>query len=84
MTESDFDARRWPSLPHDTYRRVEIAARRLGMSRSEVFAQAAERWLVVLHEDDTTAAINRAISGSQPDQGFVGAAAAALAEHDRR
>jgi len=31
-----------------------------------------------------TAAINRAIGGSQSDHGFVDAAAAALAEHDRR
>ncbi len=72
------------SLPDDTFRRVEDAAKRMGVSRSEFFAHAAERWLDVLHEDDTTAAINRAISGSQSDHGFVDAAAAALAEHDRR
>ena len=29
------------SLPEDTFRRVERAARRLGMSRSEFFARAA-------------------------------------------
>ena len=71
------------SLPDDTFRRVEEAAKRMGVSRSEFFAQAAERWLDVLREDDTTAAINRAISGSQSDHGFVDAAAAALVEHDR-
>jgi hypothetical protein len=32
----------------------------------------------------TTTAINRVISGSQSDHGFVDAAAAALAQHDRR
>jgi len=72
------------SLPDDTFRRVEDAAKRMGVSRSEFFAQAAERWLDVLREDDTTTAINRAISGSQPDHGFVDVAAAALAEHDHR
>jgi hypothetical protein len=56
----------------------------MGVSRSKFFARAAERWLDVLHEDDTTTAINRVISGSQSDHGFVDAAAAALAQHDRR
>lgn len=72
------------SLPDDTFRRVEDAAKRMGVSRSEFFARAAERWLDVLQQDDTTAAINRAISQSQSDHEFVDAAAAALADDDRR
>ncbi len=72
------------SLPDDTFRRVEHAARRMGVSRSEFFARAAERWLDALQQDDTTAAINRAISGSTSDHEFAAAAAAALAEDDLR
>ncbi len=72
------------SLPDDTFRRVEDAAKRMGVSRSEFFARAAERWLYVLQQDDTTAAINRAISESHAEHEFVDAAAAALADHDRR
>jgi len=72
------------SLPDDTFRRVEDAAKRLGVSRSEFFARAAERWLDALQDDDTTAAINLAISGVESDHEFADAAAAALAEHDRR
>jgi metal-responsive CopG/Arc/MetJ family transcriptional regulator len=72
------------SLPDDTFRRVEDAAKRMGVSRSEFFARAAERWLDVLRQDDMTDAINRAISESQSDHEFVDAAATALADHDRR
>lgn len=72
------------SLPDDTFRRVDDAARRMGVSRSEFFARAAERWLDALQEDDITAAINRAISGSQSDHEFANTAAAALAENDHR
>ncbi len=70
------------SLPHDTCRRVDIAARRLGMSRSEVFARAAERWLESLDDDGTTDAINRAKVGLAPDHEFTDATAAALASAD--
>ena len=66
------------SLPDDIFRRVDDAAKRMGVSRSEFFARAAERWLDALQEDDTTAAINRAISGLDSDHAFVDAAAAAL------
>ena len=71
------------SLPDDTFRRVDGAARRMGVSRSEFFARAAERWLDALQEDDITAAINRAIGGLEPDHAFADAAAAALAADDR-
>ena len=72
------------SLPDDTFRRVEDAARRMGVSRSEFFARAAERWLDALQDDGTTAEIDRAISGSKSDHEFADAAAAALAENDHR
>jgi metal-responsive CopG/Arc/MetJ family transcriptional regulator len=63
------------SLPDDTFRRVDDAAKRLGVSRSEFFARAAERWLESLDAD----AINRATTGLDPDHEFTDAAAAALA-----
>jgi metal-responsive CopG/Arc/MetJ family transcriptional regulator len=71
------------SLSDDTFRRVEVAAKRLGVSRSEFFARAAESWLNALEDDGTTAAIDRAIAGLPVDHGFTDAAAAALAARDR-
>lgn len=68
------------SLPDDTFERVERAAKKLGVSRSEFFARAAERWLDALDDERTTAAINRAIAGLPNDTAFTYAAAAALAQ----
>jgi metal-responsive CopG/Arc/MetJ family transcriptional regulator len=70
------------SLPDDTYRRVDRAAKRLGVSRSEFFARAAENWLDALEDDVTTEAINRALAGFPADHAFTDAAAAALAAGD--
>ncbi len=67
------------SLPDDTFRRVEDAARRLGVSRSEFFARAAERWLDDLDEDHVTEAINAAVAGDTQDHALTDAAAARLA-----
>ncbi len=67
------------SLSDDTFRRVERAAKRLGVSRSEFFARAAESWLMALEEEDTTAAINRALQGCQAGSEFTDVAASALA-----
>ena len=63
------------SLPDETFARVEEAAKRLGVSRSEFFARAAERWLDDLDDDKTTDAINRALAGVPQDTAFVDAAA---------
>jgi hypothetical protein len=72
------------SLPDDTFRRAERAARRMGMSRSEFFARAAERWLADLEDDPTTEAIDRAIAGVGDETAFTDAAAAALVSaHDQ-
>jgi len=67
------------SLPDETFQRVERAAAKMGVSRSEFFARAAERWLADLEDDGTTEAINRAIVGVHDDSAFTDAAAAALA-----
>ncbi|MEA2242386.1 MAG: hypothetical protein QOD24_1942 [Solirubrobacteraceae bacterium] len=66
------------SLPDDTFRRVDDAAQRLGVSRSEFFARAAERWLNAMDDDGTTDAINSAIAELRIDHAFTDAAAAAL------
>jgi predicted DNA-binding protein len=71
------------SLPDETFRRVDRAAKRLGVSRSEFFARAAESWLGALEDDGTTEAINHAIAGLPVDHGFAAAAAAALAAGDQ-
>lgn len=68
------------SLPDDTSRRVDDAAKRLGMSRSEFFTRAAERWLHDLDSDGVTDAINAALAGVEQDHAFTEAAAARLAE----
>ena len=67
------------SLPDDTFARVEQAARRLGVTRSEFFARAAERWLDDLDDEQTTAAIDQALAGIAQDTAFVDAAADRLA-----
>jgi len=72
------------SLPDDTFKRVQVAAARLGVSRSEFFARAAERWLHDLDDEQTTEAINRAIDGLAPDTAFTDAAATLLANDARR
>jgi hypothetical protein len=59
------------SLPDETFRRADRAAKRLGLSRSELFARAAERWLDDLDGESTTAAASaKAVSsgiGALPD-----------------
>jgi metal-responsive CopG/Arc/MetJ family transcriptional regulator len=71
------------SLPDTTFQRVDRAAKRLGVSRSEFFARAAERWLDTLDDDGTTEAIDRAIAGLAVDDAFTDAAAAGLATADQ-
>jgi metal-responsive CopG/Arc/MetJ family transcriptional regulator len=72
------------SVPDDTFHRVDHAAKRLGVSRSEFFARAAEKALGALDDDGTTEAINHAIAGLSADHAFTDAAAAALAAGDQR
>ncbi len=72
------------SVPDDTFHRVDQAAKRLGLSRSEFFARAAEKALDALDDDGTTETINRAVAGLRADHAFTDAAAAALAADDQR
>lgn len=70
------------SLPDETFRRVDDAAKRLGLSRSELFARAAESWLDRLEDDGLTAAIDRAIATVPDDHQFTDVAASMLASLD--
>jgi len=70
------------SVPDETFQRVEQAAKRLGVSRSEFYARAARSWLDALEDEDTTEAINLAVDAIPPDSAFTDAAAAALVASD--
>jgi metal-responsive CopG/Arc/MetJ family transcriptional regulator len=70
------------SVPDETFQRVEQAAKRLGVSRSEFYARAARSWLDALEDEDTTEAINLAVDEVQSDSAFTDAAAAALVAGD--
>lgn len=72
------------SLPDATFERIERAARKLGVSRSEFFARAAERWLDDLDDEGATDAIDQAIAGLPQDTAFADAAASALARTEDR
>jgi hypothetical protein len=66
------------SLSDGTFHRVDRAAKQLGLSRSELFARAAESWLDALEDDGTTEAIDRVIGEIPADHEFTTAAAALL------
>jgi metal-responsive CopG/Arc/MetJ family transcriptional regulator len=70
------------SVPDETFQRVEQAAKRLGVSRSEFYARAARSWLDALEDEDTTEAINLAVDEISPDTAFIDAAAVALVAGD--
>jgi metal-responsive CopG/Arc/MetJ family transcriptional regulator len=56
------------SLPDDLYARATLEARRLGMSRSELFATAARRYLDDLARTDVTARIDAVLSAEDSDE----------------
>jgi predicted DNA-binding protein len=71
------------SVPDSTFARIEATAARLGVSRSEFFTTAAERWIAELEDGRTTAAIDAALAGGDPgedDAGFTTHAARRLAD----
>jgi hypothetical protein len=55
------------SIPDAAYARVQWHAVRLGMSRSEFFTRAAERWADELDEDELTQAIDEALEQAGDD-----------------
>lgn len=69
------------SIPDATFERVEASAARLGVSRSEFFTRAAERWLADLDDAQTTAAIDTVLGEEEQDIAFVERAASLAAQH---
>jgi metal-responsive CopG/Arc/MetJ family transcriptional regulator len=55
------------SLPDSTYEAATRRAKQLGISRSEFFAVAAQRYLDDLDVQSLTATIDEALAGSQAD-----------------
>lgn len=55
------------SVPDETFERVEERAATLGMSRSEFYTRAAQRYLDQLDADSLTARINEALDLAGPD-----------------
>lgn len=49
------------SIPDATFERAERRAKELGVSRSEFYAKAAERWLDALEDEHTTEKIDEAL-----------------------
>lgn len=50
------------SVPDETFRRASDRAAALGVSRSEFFSVAADRYLQILDSDSLTARIDEALS----------------------
>lgn len=55
------------SVPDRVFARVEKAARLLGISRSEFFAKAAERWADELDQDQITDQINAVLAATDDE-----------------
>ncbi len=65
------------SVPDNTYERVSKRARELGMSRSELFSQAAARYLDELDAESVTRQIDLAVASlGQRDDSAADAVAA--------
>jgi metal-responsive CopG/Arc/MetJ family transcriptional regulator len=64
------------SIPDETFEQVERWAVDLGMSRSEFFTKAAQRYLEQVHEESLTAAIDAAIEISGEDDSSAAAVSA--------
>ena len=52
------------SVPEATAHRIDASARRHGMTRSEFYRRAAERFADELDAEDTTARVNSAIAAA--------------------
>ncbi|HXK20593.1 MAG TPA: hypothetical protein VNG33_22435 [Polyangiaceae bacterium] len=56
------------SIPDPIFRRAEAAAKRLGVSRSELFTLAAVEFLKAHPAEDVTASYNRAFAERETDR----------------
>ena len=59
------------SIPDETFQRVERRAASLGMSRSELFTKAVQRYLDQLDQESLTARIDAAIDLVRQDESVV-------------
>lgn len=64
------------SLPDETFDRVSRKADQLGMSRSEFFARAAQRYLDELDAQSLTSQIDAAVERLDTDESAIAAVAA--------
>lgn len=64
------------SLPDETYDQATALAKKLGMSRSEFFARAAEKYAIELSASSLTADINQALEAAGSDDSAAAAASA--------
>jgi hypothetical protein len=55
------------SIPDQIFRRAEAAAKRLGVSRSELFTRAAVEFLKAHPPEDVTASYDRAFAEPESD-----------------
>jgi metal-responsive CopG/Arc/MetJ family transcriptional regulator len=64
------------SVPDDVFKRADNLAKRLKISRSELYAQAVAEFVSRHSPDDVTAAFNRVCAevGGKPDPAFQHAA----------
>jgi len=67
------------SVPDDTFDQATRRARELGMSRSEFFSRAAQRYLQELDTRSLTEQIDRAVLAAGPDDSGAAAVGAGLA-----
>jgi hypothetical protein len=56
------------SIPDATFERAERRARELGVSRSQFYTKAAERWLDALEDEHTTEKIDKALLAAAPQE----------------
>jgi hypothetical protein len=71
------------SIPDATFERAERRAHELGVSRSEFYAKAAERWLDALDDEGTTERIDRVLLAAPQEDAeiaFLSRAAGGLAD----
>ncbi len=62
------------SLPDEVFERAELAAKRLNVSRSELYSRALSEYLARHTDSEVTAAINAAISeAGQPGDRVISA-----------
>ena len=59
------------SVPDEIFRRAELAAKRLGMSRSELFTRAAVEFLKANPPEDLTASYDAAFSEPESDRSLA-------------